>query len=62
MAAGKTKTGEKISIIFQQGLIHKNSESQPHAVMIDDRVIKLEPLKLKFDKLNMNNGMEFTTY
>lgn len=30
--------------------------------MINDRIIKLEPLKLKFDKLNMNNGMEFKTY
>lgn len=30
--------------------------------MIDDRIIKLEPLKIKYDKLNMYNGMEFKTY
>lgn len=31
----------------------------PHAVMLNEKIVKLEPLKLKFDRLNMNNGMEF---
>lgn len=55
---GKVKnTNQKIVINFEEGLQHPdNSKSIPHHFKIEDKFVKLNPMEINYDDLNLNNG------
>jgi hypothetical protein len=62
-AMGFVKDNKKFSFNYQEGVADPTiAKSHPHFFKIDDKVVYLNPLELKFDPLNFMNSMVFSTH
>ncbi len=60
---GILEDGKRFSINFEEGIIHEElSESQIQAFKIDSKLVKLNPIVLKYDELNLMNSFTLKTH